>query len=190
MNNPTRSLICRFPGGQLVQISSPTPGFTGQLGNVQQKSRLTRDEKASKKLRKEIYNPSPKRITRRLNLYYRDNSSNSWNEMGKKEELEEDGKRCPICWEDFEAREEVMLTPCDHMFHEECIMPWVKSNGQCPVCRYAFSDPERETTTTTTTSNVGLNNTTNIAYVAATDVLAVDQLMSIIRAMDEALQWG
>ncbi|CAN1351849.1 E3 ubiquitin-protein ligase RNF126 [Linum perenne] len=36
-----------------------------------------------------------------------------------------------------------MLTPCDHMFHEDCIVPWVKANGNCPVCRCSISDRRR-----------------------------------------------
>lgn len=33
-------------------------------------------------------------------------------------ENDENSKRCAVCLEDFEPRQEVMLTPCRHMFHE------------------------------------------------------------------------
>lgn len=35
--------------------------------------------------------------------------------------------------------EQVIVTlPCKHPFHEPCIIPWLKSSGTCPVCRYVF----------------------------------------------------
>ncbi|KDP24198.1 hypothetical protein JCGZ_25855 [Jatropha curcas] len=120
---------------------SPPPGpAEGFASSSHEESRLSQDEqiKALKKLRKEIYNPSPKRISSRMCLYYRDQALNVLNERAR--EKEEDGKSCVVCLEDFEPKEAVMLTPCNHMFHEECIVPWVKSHGQCPVCRFAICD--------------------------------------------------
>jgi hypothetical protein len=183
------------PGQMNRMVAPPTPGLTGpswqmnqMVGlrgqrNSQENSRLTRDDRQIK-FRKEIYNPTPKRITRRLSLYYRDNTkTNNLNELAKEDKAEEDGKRCPICWDDFEAREEVTLTPCNHMFHEGCIMLWVNTNTHCPMCRYAFGDQIKETTSS------NLNNNNNISYAATTGITAAD-LIYIITALDEALQWG
>ncbi|XP_052207852.1 RING finger protein mug145-like [Diospyros lotus] len=89
-----------------------------------------------KRLRKGIYSPGPK-WKWRLRLYYRRDPSNGY---GEEEELvgDEEGCNCgAICLEKFEPREEVTVTPCDHLFHEECIMPWLKSNSRCPVCRFS-----------------------------------------------------
>ena len=113
-------------------------------------------------------------MTRRLSLYYRDQNRSNYNEKGK--EKDEDGKRCAICLEDFEPREQVMLTPCDHMFHEECILPWVKSHGQCPVCRFVLSERIRQTASSIS------NNVSNDLFAG--------ELISIIRAMEEAFLWG
>ncbi|KAI0734406.1 hypothetical protein C8Q72DRAFT_806178 [Fomitopsis betulina] len=51
-------------------------------------------------------------------------------------------KDCAVCKEQFKADAEdederiVVTLPCKHPFHEPCIMPWLKSSGTCPVCRY------------------------------------------------------
>ncbi|RVW32956.1 E3 ubiquitin-protein ligase RNF126 [Vitis vinifera] len=117
---------------QLVSESYPSLAGqrTRQVPTHQEQSRFTHNEqnKAFKKLRKEFYIPKPKRIVMRL--YYRENPKNYINEQNEGRE------RCPICLEDFEI-EEVLVTPCNHIFHEECIIPWVKSHDQCPVCRFA-----------------------------------------------------
>jgi E3 ubiquitin-protein ligase RNF115/126 len=53
-------------------------------------------------------------------------------------------KDCAVCKEQFkldteDSDELVVLTlPCKHPFHEGCILPWLKSSGTCPVCRYAL----------------------------------------------------
>lgn len=99
-------------------------------------SRLTYNEqkRALQNLRKQTYNPL-RRISPTVNLYYRGTVTNE-----KEIANNENGKRCAICLEDFEPKQEAMLPPCNHMFHEECIVPWVKSNGRCPVCRFVMSD--------------------------------------------------
>lgn len=155
--------------------------FTGQW-NMQPPtqaadSRMTQDEQKTtlKKLRKEIYNPTPKKILRRLSLYYRDDSRNNYNEKGKEKDDDDEGKRCAICLDDFEPKEEVMLTPCNHMFHEDCILPWVKSHGLCPVCRFAICERMQQSTLPPNTA-------------AANDLFA-GELMAIIRTMD-GFGWG
>jgi hypothetical protein len=46
--------------------------------------------------------------------------------------------RCSVCWEDFTAEERVAELPCNHIYHEPCIVPWMQSNNNCPICRRVF----------------------------------------------------
>ncbi|CAK7348176.1 unnamed protein product [Dovyalis caffra] len=164
----------------------PAPRLIGQR-NLQASastqsdfSRLTQDERnrALKKLKKEAYNPIPKRISSRLSWYYRDRSNmDVFKERAQG--TEDDGKRCAVCLDDFEPKELVMLTPCNHMFHEECIVPWVKSNGQCPVCRFVLCDQARGSAAPTP----------NIQDFVANDI-SEGELISVIRAMEEAFIRG
>ncbi|TFK41839.1 hypothetical protein BDQ12DRAFT_677249 [Crucibulum laeve] len=51
-------------------------------------------------------------------------------------------KDCAVCKEQFKLEtedpdEQIVITlPCKHPFHDPCILPWLKSSGTCPVCRY------------------------------------------------------
>lgn len=51
---------------------------------------------------------------------------------------------CAVCKDTFKLEtddpdEQIVVTlPCKHPFHEPCIIPWLKSSGTCPVCRYAL----------------------------------------------------
>jgi E3 ubiquitin-protein ligase RNF115/126 len=58
---------------------------------------------------------------------------------------------CAVCKESFKLDPEdpdelvVVTLPCKHPFHEGCIIPWVKSSGTCPVCRYALiAQPQQQ----------------------------------------------
>ncbi|KAI8896393.1 hypothetical protein BC833DRAFT_597565 [Globomyces pollinis-pini] len=59
-------------------------------------------------------------------------------------------KECPVCQDDFTENIDIIRLPCQHIFHPNCILDWLKLNGTCPVCRYSLVDsPVREEANTT-----------------------------------------
>jgi hypothetical protein len=42
---------------------------------------------------------------------------------------------CSICLTDYEAGERLRVLPCRHVFHRECLDPWLARNANCPNCR-------------------------------------------------------
>ena len=63
-----------------------------------------------------------------------------------KEDIDNDNN-CSICMDKFKLNDNVLILPCGeqkHYFHcdysETCsgILPWLKENNTCPICRYEF----------------------------------------------------
>lgn len=51
------------------------------------------------------------------------------------DEIDNGITNCPICLDDFNKEKEIIVLKCDHIYHKECIIEWVKMNISCPLCR-------------------------------------------------------
>ena len=66
---------------------------------------------------------------------------------GMKKEVFEGGDgelSCAVCLEEVCGGTECTRTPCSHLFHYGCIVPWLVKNKSCPICRRVLRDDQKE----------------------------------------------
>jgi hypothetical protein len=45
-------------------------------------------------------------------------------------------EKCVICSENFKPSDTFSQLPCNHVFHQICLFPWLQSTNTCPICRF------------------------------------------------------
>ncbi|XP_046985289.1 E3 ubiquitin-protein ligase RNF6-like [Schistocerca americana] len=65
-------------------------------------------------------------------------------EVAINEEQVNSGLKCSVCLLDFVLDEIVHKLPCDHLYHKNCIIPWLEQNDNCPMCRRPVDDDDSD----------------------------------------------
>lgn len=51
---------------------------------------------------------------------------------------------CTVCMEFIDLGTKGMFMPCGHIYHPDCLKPWLEKNNTCPVCRFDLPLEEPE----------------------------------------------
>ena len=46
----------------------------------------------------------------------------------------DDDNVCSICLCEYEKNDDILLLPCGHFFHDECVTSWTNQSVRCPLC--------------------------------------------------------
>ncbi|KAI5067050.1 hypothetical protein GOP47_0017578 [Adiantum capillus-veneris] len=73
----------------------------------------------------------------------------------EQQHIDDDSATCPVCKDRMELGEMAKELPCQHLYHESCILPWLDFRNSCPVCRFELptDDPDYEARKHAVTSN-------------------------------------
>jgi len=75
------------------------------------------------------------------NKYEEDNLIDNFCEVEIKSisKLEESNKTCAICLEKFNTEVKIIILPCIHIFHRDCINDWIEKKKNCPICKFELT---------------------------------------------------
>ncbi|XP_072395842.1 E3 ubiquitin-protein ligase RNF181 [Diabrotica undecimpunctata] len=60
------------------------------------------------------------------------------------ENIETNDLQCPVCLKEHSKGETAKKLPCGHLFHTECIMPWLSKTNSCPLCRFELPTDDED----------------------------------------------
>ncbi|XP_061348017.1 E3 ubiquitin-protein ligase RING1-like isoform X2 [Gastrolobium bilobum] len=52
--------------------------------------------------------------------------------------------QCAVCKDTFGLGENAKQMPCKHIYHADCILPWLEMHNSCPVCRYELPTDDND----------------------------------------------
>ncbi|XP_057456707.1 uncharacterized protein LOC130747708 [Lotus japonicus] len=47
---------------------------------------------------------------------------------------------CAVCKDQIAVDAEAKQLPCEHLYHSDCITPWLELRGSCPLCRFCLEE--------------------------------------------------
>jgi len=62
-------------------------------------------------------------------------SQNVLSKLKHRQATATDCKDCAVCQDQIKEEENIIELPCGHLFHKDCLVPWLERHANCPVCR-------------------------------------------------------
>lgn len=56
-------------------------------------------------------------------------------QLSKEDAEKLENETCAVCQDKYKENDQVTCLPCKHIYHKDCVIPWLKMHCTCPVCR-------------------------------------------------------
>uniref|UniRef100_A0A1B0AHX6 RING-type E3 ubiquitin transferase n=1 Tax=Glossina pallidipes TaxID=7398 RepID=A0A1B0AHX6_GLOPL len=100
--------------------------------------------------------------------------------VGITEDVINEKQQCSVCWEYFKLEEMVRKLSCCHLFHEDCIVPWLVLHATCPICRKSLiNDDEKDVINTDQREHAAINTFLMQAASHETELTDIDNEMTL-----------
>ncbi|KAK9115533.1 hypothetical protein Sjap_014480 [Stephania japonica] len=102
-----------------------------------------------------------------------------------------DSAQCAVCKDMFEMGGEAKQMPCKHIYHPDCILPWLELHNSCPVCRYELptDDQDYENRAQGATNAAGVATNDADSDSAASEDASLDTPRTMERRFRISLPW-
>lgn len=65
-----------------------------------------------------------------------------WESLVAQVNILQPGQECTVCFGSLDMGELAIQLPCSHLYHRDCIAPWMERRGSCPYCRRQVMEME------------------------------------------------
>lgn len=103
--------------------------------------------------------PVEKNIINKLNHFKMEKKLCKENEQGKIE-----FPKCTVCLMEINEGMDSISLPCEHIFHDNCIIQWFEIHNTCPLCRLELSSKQFENKNGVNQNNSDSNQNINNLY--------------------------
>ncbi|KAJ0987321.1 hypothetical protein J5N97_005677 [Dioscorea zingiberensis] len=84
-------------------------------------------------------------------------------------EISESSLVCAVCKDDLPLRSSARRLPCSHLYHSDCIVPWLSLHDSCPLCRSSL-DPSGPR------GNSSSSDSDNVQYLFLMPICALERV--------------
>ncbi|KAG5889135.1 hypothetical protein JTB14_016242 [Gonioctena quinquepunctata] len=60
------------------------------------------------------------------------------------EKVTSESSQCPVCLKEHVKGEYAKKLPCGHLYHNDCITPWLSKTNSCPLCRHELPTDDED----------------------------------------------